>query len=129
MWNRGQEVASINSLWRNQNLFGRPLLHDLARLHDDDTIAQQTHHVEVVRDEEVTHSQRIFEVLQKIENDRLHRYVERSRRLVENEEIGLERDGASNPDTRFLSARKLMRKTVKQLDWQSDLSRQLLAAL
>src|SRR5262249_61007826 len=77
----------------------------------------------------VTPSRRIFEVLKKIENDRLHRYVERSRRLVENDEIGLERDRASTPDTRLLSARKLMRKTVKQLDWQSDLSRQLLAAL
>src|SRR5690349_13432669 len=106
MWDRGQEVTSIGGLWRNQNLFSRPLLHNLARLHDDDSIAQQTHDVEVVGDEEVTHSQRILEVLQKIENHRLHRYVERGRRLVENDEIGLERDGASNPDTRFLSAGK-----------------------
>src|SRR5215471_1750342 len=49
--NGGQEVASILRLRRNENLVGRPLLDDASRLHDDDPIAQQPHHVEIVGDE------------------------------------------------------------------------------
>ena len=64
MRDRGQQVAGIGRLRRYQNLLGLPLLHDLPRLHDDDAIAQQAHHVEIMGDEELAHPQRILQVLQ-----------------------------------------------------------------
>ena len=72
--------------------------------------------------------ERLLEVLQQIEHHRLHRNVERRGRLVEDDEIGLERDGARDADARLLAAGELMRKAVEQFDRQADLARQLLAA-
>src|SRR5262245_11054350 len=126
--NGGQEVASILRLRRNQNLFGRPLLDDASRLHDDDTIAQQPQHVEVVGDEQVAHPQRVLELLQQIEHDRLHRHVERRRRFVEDDEIGAERDRPRDAYARLLSAGQLMRKAVEQLERQADLAGKRFAA-
>ena len=72
MWDRGQQVARIGSLRRDEHLVGRSLLDDLPRLHDDDTVAQQPQHIEIVGDKEVAHTQRILQVLQKVEDHRLH---------------------------------------------------------
>ena len=69
-----------------------------------------------------------FELLQQVEHHRLHRHVERRGRLVENDEIGLERDRARDADARLLSAGQLMREAVEQIERQADLARQLLAA-
>src|SRR5579862_500023 len=62
--NRRQQVARVLRFRGDQNPFGRPLLDDLARLHNDDTIAQKAHHVEIVGDEKIAHSERILQVLQ-----------------------------------------------------------------
>ena len=58
-------------------------------LHDDDTIAQQAHHIQIMRHEQIAHAQRLLEVLQQIEHHRLHRDVERGGRLVEDDEFGI----------------------------------------
>ena len=89
---------------------------------------KQPHHVEVVRDEQIAHPERLLEVLQQIEHDRLDRHVQRRGRLVEDDEIGLERDRARDADAGLLPAGKLMRKAVEQFDRQADLERQFLAA-
>jgi hypothetical protein len=52
-----EQVASILRLRRKQHLLGRPLLHNAPGLHDDDTLAEEPHHVEVVGDEEVAYSE------------------------------------------------------------------------
>src|SRR5439155_10296866 len=44
-------------------------------------------------------------------------------RLVEDDEIGVERDRARDADTGLLSARELMWKTIEQFDRQPDLVR------
>ena len=128
MRDRREQVARVLRLRREQHPLGRPLLDDLPRLHDDHAVAQQPHHVEVVRDEQIAHAERLLEVLQQVEHHRLHRDVERRGRLVEDDEIGLERDRARDADARLLPAGKLVRKAVEQFDRQADLPRQLLAA-
>ena len=57
-----------------------------------------------------------LQLLQQIEHDGLHRHVERRGRLVEDDAVGLERDGARDADARLLPARELVRKAVEQLD-------------
>src|SRR5712671_1201722 len=94
----GQKVASILRFRRKKHLLGQPLLDDLSRLHDDDTVAEEPHHVEIVRDEEVAHPHGILELLQQIEHHRLHRHVERGGRLVENDQIWVERDRPRDAD-------------------------------
>ena len=128
MRDRREQIARVLRLRREQHPLGRPLLHDLARLHDDHAVAQQPHDVEIVRDEQIAHPERLLEVLQQIEHDRLHRDVERRGRLVEDDEIGLERDRARDADAGLLAAGELVRKAVEKFDRQADLTRQFLAA-
>jgi hypothetical protein len=52
-----------------------------------------------------------LELLQELEDHHLNRNVERRRRLVEHQKVGLDRDGAGNADAGALAAGQLMRKT------------------
>ena len=65
--------------------------------------------MKVVGHEKIRHPQRILELLQQIENDRLHRNIERGGRFVEDDEIGIERDGARDSDACLLPAGELVR--------------------
>ena len=56
MRNRRQQIAGIARFRGLHDALGRSLFDDLTRLHDDDTIAQKLHHVEVMRDEKITHA-------------------------------------------------------------------------
>src|SRR6266568_5265542 len=102
MRDRRQELTGIVRFGREQNLLGRSLLHDRACAHDDDAVAEEADHVEVVGDEEVAHPERVLEVLEEVEHDRLDRDVERRGRLVQNDEIGAERDRPRDADPRLL---------------------------
>src|SRR6185369_9799640 len=51
----------------------------------------------------------------------------RRRRLVEDDEVRIERDRAGNADARLLPARKLVRKAIEKFGGQPNLPRQLLA--
>ena len=81
-----------------------------------------------MRDEKVAHSQRIFKVLQKVKHNGLNRDVERRGRLVENNQVGVKRNGAGDADAGLLSARHLVREPVQQVKRQADLCCQRLAA-
>src|SRR6516164_5967733 len=91
MRNGGNEVARILRLRRNQHVLGGPLLDDAACPHDDNAIAEQPHHVEIVGHEQIAHSQGLFELLQQIEHDRLHRHVKRRGGFVANDQIAVKR--------------------------------------
>jgi hypothetical protein len=127
MRNRGQQFLGILRLRIAKHLLGRAFLDDRAGLHHDHPVAEQPHHVEIVRDEEIAHAEPPLQLLQQVQHHRLHRDVERRRRLVQDDEIGVERDGARNADARLLPARKLVRKAVDQFDRQADQPRQFLA--
>ena len=79
-------------------------------------------------DEEVAHAERRLEVLQQVQHHRLDGDVERRGRLVEDDEVGFERDGAGDADARLLAAGELVREAVEQVERQADQARELLAA-
>ena len=68
-----------------EDLLGRPLLDDLAALHDDDVVGHGAHHREVVADEEIGELVRALQVAQQLDDLLLHRAVERRGRLVEHD--------------------------------------------
>ena len=104
MGNGGDELARVGVLRRLQHVARGPLLHDAPLPHDDDEIAQQVHHVEIVGDEQIAHAEAVLQLFQEVEHHRLHRHVERRRRLVEDHEIRVEGDGAGDADARLLAA-------------------------
>ena len=83
----------------------RPRLDDPARVHDADVLAELPDHRQVVADEDDREAEPRSQVFEQLEHLRLHRHVERRRRLVaeEHRRLGGERDrdqrraGASRP--------------------------------
>ena len=61
-------------------------------------------------------------------DNRLHRNIQRCRRFVQNDKVGLHRHRAGDADTGLLTARELMWKSVEQIDRQTNLLRKFLAA-
>ena len=102
MRNSSKEFARIVSLRRVHDPLSRPLLNNAAGAHHNDAVAEKPHHIEIMRDEQITHPERLFEILQQIEHNGLHRDVERRRRLVEDDKIRAECNGARDADARLL---------------------------
>ncbi len=104
MRDRRQQFPGIGVLRIAQHPLGRTLLDDSPRTHHDDTIAQQTHHIQIMRHEQIAHTHRRLEILQQIEHHGLHGDVERRGRLVEDHELWMQRDGARDADAGLLAA-------------------------
>jgi len=96
-----------------ENRGGRPLFHDLAEIHDQDAIAEDAHDVEIVGDEDVGEAEFPAQAIEKLEDHRLDRDVEGGGRLVEDEQVGLDRDGPGYAHSCLLSPGKLMGKAAK----------------
>ena len=128
MRNGADQLTCIVGARRFEHLFGGPFFHDLPAAHDDDTVANQPNHMQFVADEEVAHTEGGLEIGKQVQHHRLHRYIERSRRLVEDDEIGIERNRTRNAYARLLAARQLMRESIEQVERQADELRKFLAA-
>ena len=96
-------------LRRPRERVGGAGLHDLAQVHDEDAAAHVLDHVEVVGDEHVGQRALRLELLQEIQHLRLHRLVEGGHRLVEDQEPGIEHEGARDVDALALAAAQLVR--------------------
>src|ERR671922_1492389 len=83
-------------------------LDDLARVHDRDPFGDLEQEREVVRDEEYGESELALDLLNLLQDLPLNDDVERSRRLVEDDELGLQ--GERHRDDRALThpARELV---------------------
>ena len=125
---RRQQFLCIGVLRITQDLFGRALLDDPSRPHHDDAITEQAHHIQVVGDEQIAHAHRRLQILQQVQDDRLHGNIKRSRRLVENDELWMQRDRPRDADAGLLAAGQLMRKAIQQIDRQADQPGKFLAA-
>src|SRR6266851_4156718 len=101
--------------WIGENRIGRTALDNLAEIHDQDAIAEQPDHVEVVTDEEVGKAEPALEVVEQAQDYDLHRDVECRGRLVENQQLWLDDDRTRDADAGLLAARQLMRKTAQEL--------------
>ena len=86
------------------------------------------HDVEVVRDEDVGQAELPLEILEQIEDLRLHRDVERRDRLVADDELRVHRERARDADPLPLAARELVREAIEVLGVQADDLEELLDA-
>ena len=88
----------------------RPLLHDPSRVHDDALVAQLRDDRQVVRDENECEPELAAEGVEELQDLRLHHHVERGRRLVGDQHLGVARE--RHRDCRPLAhpARQLVRK-------------------
>ena len=69
-------------LGRAEDLTRRPVLHRAARVHDEHRVGRLGDHTEVVGDQDDTHVELVLDLLDQLEDLRLHRHVEGGRRLV-----------------------------------------------
>ena len=83
-------------------------LHDTSQIHDRDPIRDLPDDRQVVRDEHVGQREVALEVLQQVENLRLHRNVERGHRLIADDQLRLQRKRTGDADALALAARELV---------------------
>ena len=84
-------------------------LDDLARVHDRDAIAELDEQREVVRDEQHREAEAPLELLELLQDLALHDHVERRRRLVHHDQLGLERQRHRDHHALAHAARQLVR--------------------
>ena len=101
--------AGIRMLRSGKDSLDRPLLDDLALLHHADSVGELAHDAEVVGDEEHCHAEPRLQLLEKLEDLRLHGDVERGGRLVGDQEIGLVGERHRDHHALALAAGQLMR--------------------
>lgn len=121
----GDEALSVWVFRVAQNLIARALLDQLTPVHDRDAVRKHIDDREVVADEQAGELQLLLEILQQVEETGLNRDVERARRLVGDQQIGSESEGARDADTLPLTARQLVRVAVavalRQLDRRQEI--------
>ena len=101
-------------------------LDDRAEVHDGDAIRDVAHHRQVVGDEEVRELELVLQLLEQVDDLSLDRDVERRDRLVGDDEVGVERERAREPDPLPLAAGELVgvapRGVLRQADGAQELS-------
>ncbi len=90
-----------------QDIIRRALLHDPATIHHGDLVSQVSGHGQVVRNEQIRHPQRALQLHQEIGDLRLHRTIESRKRLIQNQQLGLERQCASDGQPLALTTAQL----------------------
>ena len=100
----------------------------MAEVHDHDPVGDVADDVQVVRDEDVGQPEVALEVLEQVEDLRLHGDVERRDRLVADDQLRVDRERAGDADALPLAARELVREAVVVLGVQADDLEQLLHA-
>ncbi len=91
-----------------EDLADRPLLHQLARIHDADAVADAHHGAEIVADEDDGGIVLLAQAAHQIEHRRLDRHVETRGRLVHDQQRGLGHQRHGDDDALLLAARELM---------------------
>src|SRR5439155_6002992 len=107
-------------------LLASRLLDDVAEIHDEDPVRDVADHVQVVRDEDVCESELLLEVLEQVEDLRLHGDVERRDRLVAHDQLRVDSERPRDADALSLTTRKLMREAVVVFGIEADDVEQLL---
>ena len=101
---RGEQRLGVRVLWIGEDARGGPGLDDLALLHDADVVGDTPHEAQVVGDEQHRHAIGLAQPIEQHEDLRLHGHVERRRRLVGDEQIGLVGERHRDHDALALSA-------------------------
>ena len=106
--------------WTQVDIGTRSHLDDLAEVHHRDPRRRVADNGEVVRDEEVRQVEPSLKRLQEVDDLRLDRHVECGDGFVENEKPWVERNGTGDSYSLPLTARELVRVTMRVLGGQTD---------
>ena len=98
-----------------EHLVRRADFDDPAEVHDGDAVGDVAHHRKIVRDEQVGQAELASAALQQVDDLRLDRHVERGDRLVENEQLGTQRQSTGNCDALALAAGEFARPAAGRL--------------
>jgi hypothetical protein len=91
----------------------RAALNDAPRIHDVDPFGVARHHAEIVRDDDERHVEPARQPVHELQDLRLDRHVERSRRLVRDNELGITGDRDRDHDALAHATRELVRILLK----------------
>ncbi len=94
---------------RAENALNRRGFDDAPRIHDGDAIDQLRDDAEIVGDEQDREAERIAKLAEQTQDLRLHRHVERGRRLVRDQDLRLAGQRDRDHDPLAHSAGKLVR--------------------
>src|SRR5438094_713688 len=94
---------------RGEKVLRRALLDDAAAVKHRNVACKEARRTEVVRDEEVGEAEALAEVGEEVQHLGLDGDVERAHRLVQDDELRLEREGPRERDALALPSRELVR--------------------
>ena len=100
-------------------------LDDLAEVHHRDPVGDVAHDRQVVGDEQIGEAELVLELLEQVDDAGLDADVERRHRLVEHDQLRLDRERAGDADALPLTAGELVRIAVGVLRRQADEREQL----
>src|SRR5712691_8230261 len=86
-----------------------------AEIHHGDALAEVPHQREIVSDEQVGEAEALAQILKQIDDLRLDRDVEGGYGLVADDEFGIERESARDPDALALATRHLVRVAIDKI--------------
>ena len=95
--------------------------HHLPQVHDRHTIRNMFDHIQVVRNKQVGQPEFSLQVLQDIEHLGLDGYIQRGDRLIADDKLRTQCQGASNPDPLALSTLEFMGKTPGVIIFETHL--------
>ena len=110
---RLQQHARIRMLRRREQFAGVAALDRLAMAHHHDAIRHPRDHAHVVCDQNQPRASLALQLVHQVEHLRLHRHVQRRRRLVRQQHLWFAQHGGGNHHALAHPARQLVRKLVQ----------------
>src|SRR3954463_223015 len=100
-------------------------LHCLAQIHHHHALADVLNHREVVRDEEISNATLLLQIHEQVDDLRLHGNIQRAHRFIADDQLGLDRQSAGDPNPLTLASAEFVRITLGVLRIQPYVLQQL----
>ncbi|MCY1238607.1 hypothetical protein D9M72_513520 [compost metagenome] len=108
-----EEAARIGMRHAGEDIVRAPGLDDAACIHDGDAVGHFGDDAEIVGDQHQRRAGVFDEFVKQVEDLRLHRHVERGRRLVGNQKVRLAGNRHGDHHALALAARELVRVEIQ----------------
>ena len=103
-----------------KDLCGRTGLDDATSLHDGNPVRHVAYDAKVVGNEQIRHAGFGLQIAQQIQNLRLYGHIQRRCRLIADQDIRIDGQGARNRNPLTLTAGKFVRITVQCIGIQTN---------
>ncbi len=120
----GKQFLRVRMLRSVANLIGGAGFNDFALIHHGNAVAHFSHHGQIVTDKEIGQAALALEPLQKLDDIRLHRNIERGDRLVGHQQFRFQSQCAGDPDPLALSAAEFVRIADQPVGIETDIVEQ-----